>query len=109
MEQRKQKCELSEERIKNISNTNIKGKNYRTISKQLRVLLTTADKIIKKQKFHGTVVNLSEHGRTRKYNSWLIRLIQHNVSPTISCLGAPLGAEIVATWLRPSICTVTLR
>jgi transposase len=57
---------LSQEIRKKIIDKHVKGKGYKTISKQLDVPVTTVAHIIQKFKVHGTVVNLPGRGRRRK-------------------------------------------
>ncbi|KAL0151707.1 hypothetical protein M9458_053006, partial [Cirrhinus mrigala] len=68
MDQRKRRKELSQEIRKKIIDNHVKGKGYKTISKQLDVPVTTVAHIIQKFKFkiRGTVANLPGHGRRRK-------------------------------------------
>uniref|UniRef100_A0AAQ5ZXB5 Transposase Tc1-like domain-containing protein n=1 Tax=Amphiprion ocellaris TaxID=80972 RepID=A0AAQ5ZXB5_AMPOC len=66
MDQRKPRKELSQEIRKKIIDKHVKGKGYKTISKQLDVPVTTAAHIIQKFKIHGTVTNLPGRGRRRK-------------------------------------------
>ena len=66
MDQRKQRKALSQDIRKKIIDKHVKGKGYKTISKQLDVPVTTVAYIIQKFKIHGTVANLPEHGRRRK-------------------------------------------
>ncbi|KAG2465172.1 TCB1 transposase, partial [Polypterus senegalus] len=66
MDQRKRRKELSQEIRKKILDKHVKGKGYKTISKQLDVPVTTVAHIIQKFKIHGTVANLPGRGRRRK-------------------------------------------
>ncbi|KAL0146521.1 hypothetical protein M9458_058152 [Cirrhinus mrigala] len=66
MDQRKQRKELSQEIRKKIIDKHVKGKDYKTISKQLDVPVPTVAHIIQKCKIHGTVANLPGRGRRRK-------------------------------------------
>lgn len=66
MDQRKQRKELSQEIRKKIIDKHVKGKGYKTISKQLDVPVTRVAHIIQKFKIHGTVANLLGRGRRRK-------------------------------------------
>ncbi|KAG2465277.1 TCB1 transposase, partial [Polypterus senegalus] len=66
MDQRKRRKELSQEIRKKIIDKHVKGKGYKTISKQLDVPVTTVAHIIQKFKIHGTVANLPGRGRRRK-------------------------------------------
>ncbi|KAG7500556.1 Transposable element Tcb1 transposase [Solea senegalensis] len=66
MDQRKRRKELSREIRKKIIDKHVKGKGYKTISKQLDVPVTTVAHIIQKFKIHGTLANLPGRGRRRK-------------------------------------------
>ena len=66
MGQRKQRKELSQEIRKKIIDKHVKGKGYKTISKQLDVPVTTVAHIIQKFKIHETVANLPGRGCRRK-------------------------------------------
>lgn len=57
MDHRKLRRELSQEIRKKIMEKHVKGKGYKTISKQLDVPVTTVAHIIQKFKVHGTVAN----------------------------------------------------
>ena len=73
MDQRKQRKELSQEIRKKIIDKHVKGKGYKTISKQLDVPVTTAAQIIQKFKVHRTVANLPGRGCRRKTDDKLKR------------------------------------
>ena len=75
MDHRKLRRELSQEMRKKIIDKHVKGKGYRTISKQLDVPVTTVAHIIQKFKVHGTVANLPGRGRKRKIDDKLKRRI----------------------------------
>lgn len=75
MDHRKLRRELSQEIRKNIIDLHVKGKGYKTISKQPDVPVTTAAHIIQKFKVHGTVANLPGRGRKRKIDDILKRRI----------------------------------
>ena len=75
MDHRKLRRELSQEIRKNIIDLHVKGKGYKTISKQLDVPVTTAAHIIQKFKVHGTVAYLPGRGRKRKIDDILKRRI----------------------------------
>ena len=66
MDHRKLRTELSQEIRKNIIDKHVKGKGYKTISKQLDIPVTTVAHIIQKFKVQGTVANLPGCGRKRK-------------------------------------------
>lgn len=66
MEQRKPRRELSQEIRKKIIDKHVKGKGYKTISKQLDVPVTTAAHIIQKFNIHRTGANLPGRGRKRR-------------------------------------------
>ncbi|KAI4884482.1 hypothetical protein NFI96_008952 [Prochilodus magdalenae] len=66
MDQRRQRKELSQDIRKKIIDKHVKGKGYKSISKQLDVPMTTVAYIIQKFKIHGTVANLPGRGRRRK-------------------------------------------
>src|SRR4029434_5360127 len=69
--------ELFEEIRKKIIDKHVKGKGYKTISKQLYIPVTTVAHIIQKFKVNGTVANLPGRGRKRKIDDKLKRrLIQ---------------------------------
>ena len=75
MDHRKLRRELSQEIRKKIIDLHVKGKGYKTISKQLDVPVTTVAHIIQKVKVHGTVANLPGRGRKRKIDDKLKRRI----------------------------------
>lgn len=79
MDHRKLRRELSQEIRKKIIDKHVKGKGYKTISKQLDVPVTTVAHIIQKFKVHGTVANLPGCGRKRKYDDKLKRRIIRNI------------------------------
>ena len=57
---------MSQEIRKKIIDKHVKGKGYKTISKQLDIPVTTVAHIIQKFMVQGTVVNLLGRGRKRK-------------------------------------------
>ena len=65
MYHRKLRRGLPQEIRKKIIDKHVKGKGYKTISKQLDVPVTTVAHIIQKFKVHGTVANRPGHGRKR--------------------------------------------
>ena len=70
MDHRKLRTELSQEIKKNIIDKHVKGKGYKTISKQLDIPVTTVAHI---------VANLPGRGRKRKIDDklkrWIIRMV----------------------------------
>ena len=66
MDLRKRRRELLQEIRKKIIDKHVKGKGYKTISKQLDIPVTTVAHIIQKFMVQGTVVNLLGRGRKRK-------------------------------------------
>lgn len=80
MDNRKRRRELSQDIRKKIIDKHLKGKGYKTISKQLEVPVTTVAHIIQKFKTHGTVANLPGRGRKRKIDDKLKRRIVRIVS-----------------------------
>ncbi|KAI4892854.1 hypothetical protein NFI96_022929 [Prochilodus magdalenae] len=66
MEQRKQRKESSQDIRKRIIDKHVKGKGYKTISKQLDVPVTTGTYTIQEFKIHGTVAHLPGRGRRKK-------------------------------------------
>lgn len=56
-----------------MTDKHVKGKGYKTISKQLDVPVTTAAQIIQKFKVHRTVANLPGRGCRRKTDDKLKR------------------------------------
>uniref|UniRef100_A0A3P8W165 Uncharacterized protein n=1 Tax=Cynoglossus semilaevis TaxID=244447 RepID=A0A3P8W165_CYNSE len=80
MDNRKRRRELSQDIRKKIIDKHLKGKGYKTISKQLEVPVTTVPHIIQKFKTHGTVANLPGRGRKRKIDDKLKRRIVRIVS-----------------------------
>ena len=75
MDHRKIRTELSQENRKKIIDKHVKGKDYKTIFKQLDVPVTTVAHIIQKFKVHETIANLPGHGRKRKIDDKLKRQI----------------------------------
>src|SRR4029434_7212256 len=75
MDHRKVRRELSQEIRKNIIDKHVKGKGYKTISKQLDIPVTTVAHIIQKFKVQGTVANLPGRGCKRKIDDKLKRRI----------------------------------
>ena len=75
MDHRKLRTELSQEIRKKIIDKHVKGKGYKTISKQLDIPVTTVAHIIQKFKVQGTVANLPGRGRKRKIDDKLKRRI----------------------------------
>lgn len=71
---------MSQDIRKKIIDKHLKGKGYKTISKQLEVPVTTVAHIIQKFKTHGTVANLPGRGRKRKIDDKLKRRIVGIVS-----------------------------
>src|SRR4029434_731679 len=59
--------------VKKIIDKHVKGKGYKTISKQLDIPVTTVAHIIQKFKVQGTVGNLPGCGRKRKIDDKLKR------------------------------------
>ncbi|KAG2469162.1 TCB1 transposase, partial [Polypterus senegalus] len=76
MDQRKRRKEVSQEIRKKIIDKHVKGKGYKTISKQLDVPVTTVAHIIQKFKIHGTVANLPGRGRRRRIDKSKRRIIR---------------------------------
>src|SRR4029434_5303852 len=66
MDHRKLRTELSQEIRKKIIDKHVKGKGYKTISKQFDIHVTTVAHIIQKFKVQGTVANIPEGGCKRK-------------------------------------------
>src|SRR4029434_3361368 len=80
MDHRNLRTELSQEIRKKIIDKHVKGKGYKTISKQLDIPVTTVAHIIQKFKVQGTVANLpGRGGRKRKIDDklkrWIIRMV----------------------------------
>ena len=75
MDHRKLRTELFQEIRKKIIDKHVKGKGYKTISKQLDIPVTTVAHIIQKFKVQGTVANLPGCGRKRKIDDKLKRRI----------------------------------
>ena len=75
MDHRKLRTELFQEIRKKIIDKHVKGKGYKTISKQLDIPVTTVAHIIQKFKVQGTVANLPGRGRKRKIDDKLKRRI----------------------------------
>src|SRR4029434_1553305 len=75
MDHRKLRTELSQEIRKKIIDKHVKGKGYKTISKQFDIPVTTVAHIIQKFKVQGTVANLPGRGRKRKIDDKLKRRI----------------------------------
>ena len=73
MDHRKLRRELSQEIRNKMIDKHVKGKGYKTISKQLDVPVTTAAQIIQKFKVHRTVANLPGRGCRRKTDDKLKR------------------------------------
>ena len=75
MDHRKLRTELFQEIRKKIIDKHVKGKGYKTISKQLDIPVTTVAHIIQKFKVQGTVANLPGRGCKRKIDDKLKRRI----------------------------------
>lgn len=86
MDQSKRRKEVTLEIRKKIINKHVKGKWYKTISKQLMlhddatdVPVTTVAHVIQTFKIQGTVANLPGRGRRRKIDDrskrWIIRMV----------------------------------
>ena len=68
---------MSQEIRKKVIDKHVKGKGYKTISKQLDIPVTTVAHIIQKFKVQGTVTNLLGSGRKGKIDDKLkIRIIR---------------------------------
>ncbi len=74
MDHRKLSREMSQEIRKKIIDKHVKGKGYKTISKQLDVPVRTLAHI-QKFKVHGTVANLPGRGCKRKFEDKLKRRV----------------------------------
>uniref|UniRef100_A0A3B3DUX1 Uncharacterized protein n=1 Tax=Oryzias melastigma TaxID=30732 RepID=A0A3B3DUX1_ORYME len=70
---RKRRRKLYQDIRKKIIDKHLKGKGYKTISKQLEVPVTTVAHIIQKFKTHGTGANLPGRGRKMKIDDKLKR------------------------------------
>ena len=71
MDQRKPRRELAQEIREKIIDKHVKGKGYKTISKQFEVPVTTVAHFIQKCKIHKTVANLPGRGCRRKIDDKL--------------------------------------
>src|SRR4029434_10870727 len=75
MVHRKLRTELSQEIRKKIIDKHVKGKGYKTISKQFDIHVTTVAHIIQKFKVQETVANIPEGVCKRKIDDKLKRRI----------------------------------
>ncbi|KAI4903754.1 hypothetical protein NFI96_023333, partial [Prochilodus magdalenae] len=97
MDQRKQRKELSQDIRNRIIDKHVKGKGYKTISKQLDVPLTTVAYIIQKFRIHGTVAHLPGRGRRRetddKSKRRIIRMVTKEPRKTSKEIKGELQAQ----------------
>lgn len=77
-----------------IIDQHIKGKGYKTISKQLEVPVTTVANIIRKVKDHGSVANLPGRGRKKKIDPSLISRIERMVDKEPKKTSKEIQAEL---------------
>ncbi|KAG2461018.1 TCB1 transposase, partial [Polypterus senegalus] len=109
MDQRKQRKELSQEIRKKIIDKHVKGKGYKTISKQLDVPVTTVAHIIQKFKIHGTVANLPGRGRRRKIDDKSKRRIIQMVTKEPRITSKEIQGELQAQGTSVSDRTIRRR
>ncbi|KAI4876994.1 hypothetical protein NFI96_001039 [Prochilodus magdalenae] len=79
MDQRKQRTELSQDIRKRTIDQHVKGKGYKTVSKQLDVPETTAAYIIQRFKNNGPVADIPGHLRRRRIDDRSKRRIKRTV------------------------------
>lgn len=77
-----------------IIDQHIKGKGYKTISKQLEVPVTTVANIVRKVKDHGSVANLPGRGRKKKIDPGLIGRIERMVDKEPKKTSKEIQAEL---------------
>lgn len=107
MEKRKKRKEVHEDLRSKIVEKYKQSQGYKTISRDLKVPLSTVRNIIKKFITHGTVANLPGRGRKRKIDERMQRRIVRMVdkypqstSTQVQAVLQTLGVEVSARTIR---------
>ena len=106
MDNRKRRRELSEDLRTKIVEKYQQSQGYKSISRDLDLPLSTVRNIIKKFATHGTVANLSGHGRKRKMYEKLQRRIVWMVDKQPQTSSKEIQAVLQAQGASVSVHTI---